>query len=142
MVSTYLLQEYFIPVRSFAIFARRMAAILRRHEVNALNVSIRHSPADTVSLLKWAPQEVFSFVLYHKQRAWSGADRQAGTWTRQLVDTALALGGRYYLPYRLHATPEQFHRAYPEAAAFAALKRQVDPQRRFRNRLWDKYLPA
>lgn len=142
MVSTYLLQEYFIPVRSFAIFARRMAAILRRHEVNALNVSIRHSPADTVSLLKWAPQEMFSFVLYHKQRAWPGADRQAGTWTRQLIDTALALGGRYYLPYRLHATPEQFHHAYPEAAAFAALKRQVDPRRRFRNRLWDKYLPV
>lgn len=140
--STYLLQEYFIPVRSFATFARRMAAILRRHEVNALNVSIRHSPADTVSLLKWAPQEVFSFVLYHKQRAWSGVDQAAGAWTRQLIDTALALDGRYYLPYRLHATPEQFHRAYPEAAAFAALKRRIDPERRFRNRLWDKYLPA
>lgn len=142
MFSTYLLQEYFIPVRSFAIFARRMAAILRRHEVNALNISIRHSPADTVSLLKWAPGEVFSFVLYHKQRTWPGADQRAGTWTRQLIDTALAVGGRYYLPYRLHATREQFHRAYPEATAFAALKRQVDPQRRFRNRLWDKYLPA
>nr|WP_295379507.1 FAD-binding oxidoreductase [Pseudoxanthomonas sp.] len=142
MFSTYLLQEYFIPVKSFATFARRMTAILRQHEVNALNVSIRHSPADTVSLLKWAPQEVFSFVLYHKQRAWSGVDRKAGPWTRQLIDTALALGGRYYLPYRLHATPEQFHHAYPEATAFAAIKRQVDPQRRFRNRLWDKYLPA
>ena len=142
MFSTYLLQEYFIPVRSFATFARRMGAILRQHEVNALNVSIRHSPADTVSLLKWAPQEVFSFVLYHKQRAWSGVDQAAGVWTRQLIDTALALGGRYYLPYRLHATPEQFHRAYPEATAFAAIKREVDPQRRFRNRLWDKYLPA
>lgn len=141
MFSTYLLQEYFIPVASFATFARRMAAILRRYEVNALNVSIRHSPPDTVSLLKWAPQEVFSFVLYHKQRAWPGADEAAGIWTRQLIETTLALGGRYYLPYRLHATPAQFHRAYPEAAAFAALKRRFDPERRFRNRLWDRYLP-
>lgn len=25
-----------------------------------------------------------------------------------LIDCALAYGGRYYLPYRLHASPEQF----------------------------------
>ena len=46
-----------------------------------------------------------------------------------------------YLPYRLHATPAQFARAYPEAQAFAALKRQVDPRGRFTNRLWQANLP-
>ena len=51
------------------------------------------------------------------------------------------MGGRYYLPYRLHATKEQFARAYPQAEAFAALKAKIDPQRRFRNRLWETYLP-
>lgn len=142
MLSTYLLQEYFIPTAAFETFARRMAGLLRRYEVNVLNVSIRHSPADTVSLLKWAPAEVFSFVLYYKQRAHAGADARAGTWTRRLIDTALSLGGRYYLPYRLHATPEQFRAAYPEVEAFARIKRAVDPDHRFRNRLWDRYLPA
>lgn len=140
-MSTYLLQEYFIPVAAFEAFARRMAAILKQHEVQALNVSIRHSPADTVSLLKWAPAEVFSFVLYYKQRAWHGVDENAGVWTRRLIDTALSFGGRYYLPYRLHATPAQFGKAYPEAQAFARIKHRLDPDNRFRNRLWDKYLP-
>lgn len=138
--STYLLQEYFLPVAQFGTFARRMASVLKRFDVQALNVSIRHAPADRDSLLKWAPTEVFSFVLYHKQRAWPDADQRAAIWTRELIDSALALGGRYYLPYRRHATREQFTAAYPEAARFAALKRQMDPQHRFRNHLWDTYL--
>jgi FAD/FMN-containing dehydrogenase len=140
--STYLLQEYFIPVVGFLAFARRMASILRQNDVNALNVSIRHSPADAVSLLKWAPAEVFSFVLYYKQRSNPRADAASAHWTRQLIDAALSCGGRYYLPYRLHASREQFRQAYPEAGAFAALKKQIDPDYRFRNRLWDQYLPS
>ena len=141
-VSTYLLQEYFIPEANFLPFAQAMARILKARQVNALNVSIRHSPADTVSLMKWAPVEVFSFVLYYKQRTGRSARDAAGVWTRELVEAALANGGRYYLPYRLDATRSQFERAYPEARAFVALKARVDPDRRFRNLLWDKYLAA
>lgn len=142
LFSTYLLQEYFIPVPAFLRFARAMSRILREHEVHALNVSIRHSPADPDSMLRWAPVEVFSFVLYHKQRNTAAGDAEAGRWTRKLIDAALDCGGRYYLPYRLHATREQFLHAYPEAEAFAAIKRRIDPTGRFRNRLWERYLPA
>lgn len=140
-MSTYLLQEYFVPEAGFLSFARRMAQVLRSHGVDALNVSIRHSPPDTVSLLKWAPVEVFSFVLYYKQRNSARSSAASAIWTRELIDAALAAGGRYYLPYRPDATREQFDRAYPEARAFAALKARVDPAARLGNRLWDRYLP-
>lgn len=140
-LSTYLLQEYFIPVPGFLSFARRMADILRQHRVNALNVSIRHSPPDRVSLLKWAPTEVLSFVLYYKQRNSEHASLESRFWTRKLIDAALAGGGRYYLPYRPDATRQQFHQAYPEARAFAALKARVDPAGRLSNQLWDRFLP-
>jgi FAD/FMN-containing dehydrogenase len=139
-MSTYLLQEFFIPEEKFLPFARRMAGVLKAHRVNALNVSIRHSPADKTSLLAWAPQEVFAFVLYYKQRSTKAASREVRAWTRELIDAALDNGGRYYLPYRLDATREQFSRAYPEAAEFSALKARVDPGKRFRNLLWDAYL--
>jgi FAD/FMN-containing dehydrogenase len=139
-MSTYLLQEYFIPVDRFLPFARKMAKILKDRKVNALNVSIRHSPADSISLMRWAREEVFAFVLYYKQRSNDGASTEARAWTRELIDAALDNGGRYYLPYRLDATREQFRRAYPEAAAFSALKARVDPDERFRNKLWDAYL--
>jgi len=141
MLSTYLLQEYFVPVENFVPFARAMARILNSRSTNVLNVSVRHSPADSGSLLKWAPADVFAFVLYYKQRTSAPASAEVATWTRELIDAALMQGGRYYLPYRLDATKEQFERAYPDVHAFAAQKRRVDPLQRFRNLLWDKYLP-
>jgi FAD/FMN-containing dehydrogenase len=139
-MSTYLLQEFFIPQEKFLPVASKMADVLKARRVNALNVSIRHSPADKTSLLAWAPQEVFAFVLYYKQRSTKAASAEVRAWTRELIDAALENGGRYYLPYRLDATREQFRRAYPEAAEFSALKARVDPDKRFRNLLWDGYL--
>ena len=139
--STYALQEYFIPVAEFEGFARKMSRILRENRVNALNVSLRHSPADPGSILAWAREEVFSFVLYYRQSTSAEAQRQVGIWTRQLIDASLASRGTYYLPYQLHATQVQFDRAYPAASRFFALKARVDPRNQLRNKLWDKYRP-
>jgi FAD/FMN-containing dehydrogenase len=137
--STYALQEYFVPVAQFNPFVRQMAAILQRYRVHAVNISIRHAPAAADAWLSWAREDVFSFVLYYWQGV-TAADREVvGTWARELTDAALSLGGTYYLPYQLHATPEQFSRAYPNAPRLFALKAQVDPGNRFRNRLWDKH---
>ena len=139
-VSTYVLQEYFIPERGFLGFARAMAGLLRSRRVEAVNVSIRHSPPDRVSALPWAREEVFCFVLYFKQRTSARAQERVGEWTRELIELALRQGGRYYLPYQLHARPDQFARAYPEADAFRRTKRAVDPSGRFSNELWRAYL--
>lgn len=65
------------------------------------------------------------------------ADMQA--MTAELVDAALQAKGRYYLPYRLHATPAQFRRAYPQADSFFKLKRQYDPNELFQNEFYRKY---
>jgi FAD/FMN-containing dehydrogenase len=139
-VSTYVLQEYFIPESNFLGFAQEMARLLRRRNVEALNVSIRHSPRDRVSALPWAPEDVFSFVLYYKQRTWPRARAEVGAWTRELIALALRHGGRYYLPYQLHATVEQFNAAYPEADRLRRIKQQVDPAGKLSNELWRKYL--
>jgi len=60
-------------------------------------------------------------------------------WTRELVDAARAEGGSFYLPYQIHATREQFLAAYLRADEYFAVKRRVDPQYKFRNRLWEAY---
>ncbi len=136
---TYVLQEYFVPVERFEEFIPKMAEIFIRHRVNVLNVSIRHAMPDPGTLLAWAPTEVFAFVVYYKQRTRENAKERVAVWTRELIDAALSAGGSYYLPYQLHATHEQFHRAYPRAVELFRLKRSVDPEFRFRNVLWDKY---
>lgn len=140
VVSTYVLQEYFIPERNFLSFARAMANVLRAHKVEALNISIRHSPADKVSLLPWAIEDVFSFVLYYKQRTWRTAQDTVRRWTRELIDVALRNDGRYYLPYQLHATRRQFEAAYPEATKMRRAKHRVDPTGKLSNELWRTYL--
>jgi len=136
---TYVLQEYFVPVERLEHFVQRMAEILQRHRVNVLNVSIRHAMPDPGSLLAWTRGETFAFVLYYKQRTRPNARERVAVWTRELIEAALAVDGSYYLPYQAHATREQFHRAYPRADEFFALKRRLDPDFRLRNVLWDTY---
>jgi FAD/FMN-containing dehydrogenase len=139
-ISTFALQEYFIPIRNFVSFSRGMARILRQHDVEALNVSIRHSPADKISMLPWAKEDVFAFVLYYKQRTYRTAREEVGNWTRALIDLALANEGRFYLPYQLHATKQQFNRAYPDAEQLRKIKNIVDSKNKFSNEMWNKYL--
>lgn len=91
--STYALQEYFVPRAHLSVFVTQMASILQTHSVNAVNISIRHSPPDPYTCLSWAREEVFSFVLYYWQHV-SLADREeVGVWTRKLIDAALSFGG-------------------------------------------------
>ncbi len=137
--STYVLEEYFIPVERFDDFAVMMRDLLRRHHVHVINVSIRHATQDPGSLLAWARTEVFAFVIYYQQGTDEASKKAVGVWTRELIDAALSVGGSYYLPYQLHATEEQFLRAYPRAREFFALKQRLDPTNKFRNELWDKY---
>jgi FAD/FMN-containing dehydrogenase len=139
-VSTYALQEYFVPVAHFESFAREMAALIRTHGAQVLNVSVRHAKADPVPLLPWAKEEVFSFVVYYKQKTSAAACSAVGEWTRAMIESALRHGGRYYLPYQLHATRAQFERAYPEIEAFKRVKRAFDPHGKFSNEMWAKYL--
>jgi FAD/FMN-containing dehydrogenase/predicted SAM-dependent methyltransferase len=139
MHRTYVLQEYFVPVEKLEEFVPKLADVLLRHEVNALNISIRHAMPDPDTLLNWAPRETFAFVLYHKQRTRENAKQRVAVWTRELIDAVLDVGGTYYLPYQPHATPEQFHKAYPKATQLFELKKELDPSSRFTNVLWDKY---
>jgi FAD/FMN-containing dehydrogenase/SAM-dependent methyltransferase len=137
--STYVLQEYFVPAERLEEAVRAVAEVLGRHRVNVINISIRHALADPGTLLAWSRGETFALVLYYKQRTRANAVDRVGVWTRELIEVVLACGGTYYLPYQLHAMPEQFHRAYPNARELFALKRRLDPHYRLRNALWDKY---
>lgn len=136
---TWVLQEYFIPVEKFDVFAARIAKILQDHAVNVLNISVRHALSDPGTMLAWARGETFAFVLYYKQGTSFAAKESVAVWTREIIDAAINCEGAYYLPYQQHATAEQFHSAYPNATKLFNLKKELDPQYRFRNTLWDKY---
>lgn len=137
--STYVLQEYFVAVNKFDEFSELMAEIFTRHNVNIINVSIRHALPDSGSLLAWAKEEVFAFVVWYKQGTTDVDKGKVAVWTRELISAAISLNGSYYLPYQPHATAAQFHKAYPNAQQLIDLKKQLDPQFKFRNVIWDTY---
>lgn len=137
--STYILLEYFVPVNRFGEFEKAMAEIFIRFNVNVLNVSIRHAKADPGTYLAWAREEVFAFVVYYKQRTDPASKQAVAVWTRELADAVIAVNGAYYLPYQVHATVDQFHKAFPNAQKLFDLKAKLDPDCKFRNIFWDTY---
>jgi hypothetical protein len=140
--TTFVLQEYFVPVARLDDFISRMKRVFKKHRTKVFNVSIRHAQPDPGTLLAWATEEVFALVIYYEQGTGKRARTKVATWTRELISEALAVKGRYYLPYQIHATPEQFHAAYPRAQEFFLLKKKLDPKNKFRNKLWDRYYPT
>ncbi|MEM7181795.1 MAG: FAD-binding protein [Spirochaetota bacterium] len=137
--TTYVLQEYFTPLKYFEAFTKEMGEILNRHKVNVINISIRHATSDKESYLTWAKEDVFAYVLYYKQRVGDADKVSVAVWTRELIDLVLKYEGCFYLPYQAHATQEQFEKAFPRHKELFAVKRKFDPNYRFRNVIWDTY---
>ncbi|MEO5958867.1 MAG: FAD-binding oxidoreductase, partial [Opitutaceae bacterium] len=139
---TDILHEYFLPARTLATFVERIAPILREESADLLNITVRNVHPDADTFLTYAPGERFGLVmLFHQPRTAAGEAAMARL-TRRMIDAALACDGRYYLPYRLHATREQFYRSYPQAAEFFALKAKYDPTLRFQNSFYRDYGPS
>lgn len=137
--STDILHEYFVPPDGVDTFLAVLKEQVPRHQVDLLNVTIREVEADQDTFLRYADGRMYSFVMLFEQRFEPDAEAEMQALARELIDAAIAAGGRYYLPYRLHATPEQFHTAYPQAEQFFAMKRRYDPGRLFQNSFYTTY---
>ncbi len=135
-----ILHEYFVPPESFDGFLEACRAVIPDAFVEFLNVTLRFVDTDDVSLLAHSPTPRIAAVMSFTQEKTARAEADHARMTRQLIDRVLDIGGTYYLPYRPHATGAQFERAYPRGAAFAAAKRDIDPNLTLRNNLWDTYL--
>lgn len=137
--ATDILHEYFLPRAGALGFLEQADRIIKHHGGDLLNTTVRDVAADSDTFLRYAREPVIAFVMFFHQARTPGGEDRMETMTRQLIDAALAMDGCYYLPYRLHATPEQFHRAYPQARAFFERKRAYDPDELFQNRFYLRY---
>jgi FAD/FMN-containing dehydrogenase len=140
--TTDILHEYFIPPARALGFVEALRRIIPRHRANLLNITVRGVNEDGDTFLRYADQAMFAFVMLFVQDKTAAGEERMQALTRELIDAALEHEGRYYLPYRLHATPEQFHQAYPQSREFFAQKRKYDPDRLFQNQFYLTYAGA
>jgi FAD/FMN-containing dehydrogenase len=137
--STDILHEYFVPRDQVVEFVTSLQRIVPQHKANLLNVTVRSVETDPDTFLRYADESMMAFVMLFVQETTPAGEARMQALTRDLIDAALACGGRYYLPYRLHATSEQFRAAYPQAEAFFAAKREHDPHELFQNQFYLRY---
>lgn len=136
---TQILHEYFVPPDRSGAFLDAVERIVVERGADLLNVTVRDVRRDDVAALAYARTDVLAFVMLFNQATDAAGEAAQADLTRALVDAALDHGGTYYLPYRLHPTADQLHRAYPTAKAFFAEKRDRDPSGLFSNKLYETY---
>ena len=137
--TTDILHEYFVPRARLGEFLDALRRIVPAHHGNLLNVTVRSIDTDSDTFLRYADRRMFALVMLFQQPRTTAGDDAMEAMTQQMIEAALSVDGRYYLPYRLHATADQFHQAYPQAREFFDRKRQYDPYGIFSNRFYEKY---
>jgi FAD/FMN-containing dehydrogenase len=137
--TTDILHEYFLPRDGAVPFLVQAKKIIHAHHADLLNVTVREVETDSDTFLRYADEPMIAFVMFFSQRRTASADRDMEQMTRELIDAALHSDGRYYLPYRLHASADQFRAAYPKSNEFFRLKHEYDPKNLFENEFYLKY---
>jgi FAD/FMN-containing dehydrogenase len=139
LLTTSILQEYFIPIRFFEDYLNDVRVIIKKDNINVLNLSVRWVPKNTESILSYSTEESFSFVFYISVYNNRFSLHNASIWTKELIDISLKYNGHYYLPYHLFATKEQFKKSYSNRAKYLFLKNAFDPEWKFCNNFLNQY---
>lgn len=136
-----ILHEYFVPRAAVAPFIAGLRAAVKRRKANLLNVTIRDVRKDTDTLLAYAREDSFAFVLFLSQEPTPEGEEAMRVLTGELIDLARSLGGSFYLPYRLHSSLEQVRASYPGLDEFLALKKSHDREGMFSSRFFRHIFP-
>ena len=97
--STEILHEYFIPSARLSEFLEKMRPICARDKPDLLNITVRNVEPDEDSFLRYAHEEVFGLVMLFHQRSDRVAEAAMEQLTRELINAALACGGREALTW-------------------------------------------
>ncbi|NPU13477.1 FAD-binding oxidoreductase [Bradyrhizobium sp. 83002] len=139
MHRTDILHEYFVAPERFGEFLTACREIIPKARAEFLNVTLRYVAEDKTPVLSIAPVRRIAAVMSFSQSTSPEGEIDMMRTTEALIDRITAIGGAFYLPYRLHARRDQVEKAYPAVARFVAAKRQYDPNLLFRNAMWDAY---
>ncbi len=134
-----ILHEYFVAPERFNEFLVACRDIIPKAKADFLNVTLRYVRKDEESVLAFAKTDRIAAVMSFSQELTDEGDRDMIETTEALIDRIGAIGGSFYLPYRLHARPDQVRIIYPNTDRFIERKKHYDSGLLFRNAMWDAY---
>jgi hypothetical protein len=138
---THILQEFFIPKMNFLIWMQNLKQVFNHkyYYVTLLNITIRFIKKDNVTMLRYAKEDMYAFVLYYRLSRRKIAEDELKHIHNLLTNHALNLNGTFYLPYRHHYNNEQLIKSYQNIKKFFVLKKQYDPHELFSNIWYENY---
>ncbi len=137
--TTDILQEYFIPTEQAAAFLESYKKLIKKYNIDLLNVTIRKVAQDTNALVSYAQTDMYGFVVYYKVPRTLTGIQTIQAFTSELVEYLISIKARYYLCYGNYYTQSQLTTMYPEIRTLVALKTQYDPDTLFTNEWYEKY---
>src|SRR6266849_4503497 len=137
--TTDLLQEYFIPTEQADAFLESYKKLIKKYNIDLLNVTIRKVAQDTNALVSYAQTDMYGFVVYYKVLRRFTEIQTLQAFTSELVEYLISIKARYYLCYGSYYTQSQLTTMYPEIRTLFALKTHYDPDTLFTNEWYEKY---
>lgn len=96
-------------------------------------VSVRRTLAENETVLRWARCEYAEVTVLLQELETIGGSVRSTQLRRQLIDTAISLGGSFPIACTSEATREQVERCYPQLRKLFAEKRRLDPTEKLTN---------
>jgi FAD/FMN-containing dehydrogenase len=137
--TTDVLQEYFIPTAKVADFLAEYEKMLRSHNMELINVTVRKVKKDNTALVSYAITDMYAFVVYYKINKNQTGAAQMTRFTQGIMDYLNSIDGKFYLAYRGYYARSQIHQMYPQLADLFRLKQQYDPTELFFNRWYETF---
>ena len=125
--------ELLLPPERLESFVSDADARCNAWRVPLRSVELRRTAAEDDTFLRWASREFAEVKLGLAACEALGARVRARQLRRELIDAAIAAGGRFQIASTRDATREQAELCYPQLAAFLAHKRRFDPRERLTN---------
>lgn len=136
---TDILHEYFTPTDRFGDFIKACQDTIPPSGQELLNITLRYVATDDESVMAFAPTPRIAGVMSFAQEVSPEGEAGMLRMTEALIERVGAIGGSFYLPYRLHARRDQVAKIYKNTEQFVERKRHHDPDLVFRNAMWPAY---
>jgi len=137
--TTDILQEYFVPISQVDRFLAEYKKIIRSHDIQLINVTVRKVNRDNEALVSYATEDMYAFVAYYKIARDKSGDIQMSAFTQEMMDYLLSIDAKFYLAYRGYYTKDQLYAMYPKLQELFALKRQLDRDEIFSNKWYEEF---